>query len=389
MPNNCRRRLESRVETSHNRGGGVDVRTASWSWLVASILLFGAGGCGWSSSASPSPSPLTLPASFPGVGQISLKSSQSLLEGRVAAMVADNHQLALLVQWTNVPGASTLMRLNPISENLVVAPGPVSASAVGLGSGGQLSWIGSGNQWHGPKGTISLEPDAAGTWRIFPLGYDIWAVVEQLQANQWRYWLIKNNAIEQTGTEIGTPISISEAPDGALMAAVSNPDRIVWLQAGGKKTSFALPGVPVQLGVQAGQMVCLVSTVASSPKLANLLWTQNIKTGDHHLIAVPAAWTPSATHVTPWVGGSTNFLWNNNHSVILSLWDPVSSQVALAMVNLSTRTSRILPQSLFRASLSQNQEPVFPAAKGPGQSIAVGNGFSLAWYLPTKPQLPS
>ncbi len=367
--------------------GGVDVRIGVGRWLVASMMLLLSGGCGWSAPA-PRASPYTLPQAYPGLVHIALSTSQSLLQGHIVGINATDQEWTMLIQWTNVPFSSTLWRMNPNTGNFVEIPGPKAAKAMALSPQG-LAWVGPNETWHLGQSRIRLAAEAAGVWQVFWLGGSTWAATEQYQPQSWRYWILTRNSIIKFGTNTGKLVGFAAESNRAWLAAVADPNRIVWIRRGGPTITSQLPGAPVQLGFSQGRVVCLVSTVVSEPGLANLLWQKDIKTDNTRTTRIPPAWTPTATKIIPWVGGATHFFWSNSDSVMLSLWDPASDEVALASWNFSRGTWHVMPNSLFHAYLAQNQAPYFPLANGPGNSVVVADGLGVAWYLPTKPSLSS
>lgn len=365
--------------------GGVDVRIGVAGWLVASIVVLLSGGCGWSAS-TPGQSPYVLPQAYPGVAHIALSTSQSLLQGQIVGITATDQDWAMLVKWTNVPFSAALWRMIPDTGNLVEIPGPKVAKAYVLSPQG-LAWIGANETWHLGPNRVRLQADTTGVWQVFWLGNSTWAAVEQYQPARWQYWILSRNAIIQSGTQVGKLVGLVSQSRREWLAAVANPNRIVLIHRGGATATTRLPGTPVQLGYSQGETVCLISTSTSEPTLANLLWQKNIKASDAHTTQIPPAWTPTAARITPWVGGATNFYWSKSHSVVVSLWDPAANEVALATWNLSRGSWHVMPNSVFHASLAQNQAPYFPLANGPDNSVVVANGLGLAWYLPTKPSL--
>ncbi len=366
--------------------GGVDVRIGVGRWLVASMMLLLSSGCGWSAPTSGA-SPYTLPQAYPGVAHIALSASQSLLQGHIVGITATGQEWAMLIQWTNVPSSSAIWRMNPDTGNLVGVPGPKVAKATALSPQG-LAWVGPNETWHLGQSRVKLEADTAGVWQVFWLGSGTWAAIEQYQSERWRYWILTRNSIIQSGTNAGKLVGFAAQPNRGWLAAVADPNRVVSIRHDGPTTTSQLPGTPVQLAFSQGEVVCLISTTTSEPTLANLLWQKNIKTDDTRTIPIPTAWTPTAAKITPWVGGATNFFWSSSHSLMVSLWDPASDEVALASWNVSRDTWHVMPNSLFHASLAQNQAPYFPLSKGPGNSVVIADGLGLAWYLPTKPSLP-
>ncbi len=363
-----------------------------WRWAAVAVLGMGLAGCGTLGNAGAARTPiLAAPPAFPGVTALSLRPFSPELQGFVQQLTwSPGGALSVLAHWTNVPDSLTQYswRLGSPSVQSTPFTGVDAASLSRSGSpviagintrGDYLADGQIHHTWSAPV-TWSAGAVAESSGAVYAVGTQASGIPElvQMQGSHVRVWPLPQIK--------GTVAALAAGPQSTVWIGESHPDR-VWLWHGGTlETSYAEAGTVMALEapqfLPAPQAVLAeVATPSAFPETGNQL--VEISAQAQRTVAINPAWLvpPDAQ---PFAGGMSQVDWSGPNSVFATLWDAGLNQVAIAHADLHTGLVTILPHSNFSPSFPSGQPPVFPICATPAGVLAVGQGYGVAFYSPSK-----
>ncbi len=358
--------------------------------LGAAGLTLTLAGCG-SLAAQPQPLSVGLPAAFPGVAGLSLRAVSPELEGYVAHLaVSPSGVLETEALWSNVPDAASLLSWQPGTAHVQVSPyaavGAAALNAAGrpaaagrVGSKNFLEDAQGRQTWSAPS---ELAPAAvaggpAAVFAAVPLAAGGWELAEM------RGGRVSLAPLPQVKGRI---VAVQPGPEDGVWLAEDDPDAVMLWQNGAVQKQVPLTGTvmdlaPPRFAGAGGAVMALVSGPGSFPETADSLVritpSQTIATSLAGSWLVP----PDVQH---YAGGVSRADWVSAQVALVTLWDSGLNQVSVARVNLATGAMAILPRSNFSPALLNGQPPVFPLTQTPAGVVVVGQGYGLAFYIPTR-----
>lgn len=367
---------------------GGDATMTKWVKRLGIVGLLGAlAGCG----TPPAPTlSVRMPPAYPGIAATSLQPISPELEGYVGRLaLTPTGTIRAEAFWSNVPGALTMISWQP-SSGAVRQTAYDAASASALGIKGQtavehksagldeFSDV-SGQQTlsvHGLLTPAAMAVSASRVYAALPMGHQRWEMAVTYGQQVSLYPL---------PSITGQVVAMQPAPGDGVWLAEDHPNVVMLWQKGRVLTQTSADGPIValsspQFSSSTPQVLALIAGPGAFPQTAN----QVMKIGAHDtsVTIIPSSWAvPGNSQL--FAGGVSRLAWVTPHEAVVTLWDAGVNQVAIGRVNLARDVLDVVPSSNFSPVLLYGQPPIFPVISTPSGVIVVGQGYGLAFYLPS------